>query len=133
MTADIEAKLREVLAGWPAVRFALLFGSVVRRSPESARDVDVAVSFAGPQSWLELGRLESELERSIGRAVDLVDLDQATTLLRWEVARDGRVLCSRDELALLEFRARAPLEYFDLKPHLERQGRGLRRALGGGR
>jgi predicted nucleotidyltransferase len=128
-TAAIEVGLRRVLARWPGVRFACLFGSSVTRGPELARDVDVAVCFRTSPSLLELGGLEGELEREIGRTVDVVDLDQATTLLRWEVARTGLALCSSDPVALLEFRARAPIEYFDLLPYRERAARGLRRAL----
>jgi predicted nucleotidyltransferase len=129
-TADIEAGLRRVLALRPEVRFACLFGSAVTRGPELARDIDVAASFRTSPSLLELGELEGYLERAIGRTVDLVDLDQATTLLRWEVARTGFALCSPDAVAWLEFRARAPIEYFDLQPYREREARGLRRALG---
>jgi predicted nucleotidyltransferase len=128
--ADIEAGLRRVLESRSEVRFALLFGSVVARGPDEARDVDVGAAFRAPLSLMELGRLEGDLEREIGRTVDLVDLDQATTLLRWDVARTGRLLCSSDPLALLEFKARVPIEFFDLQPHRERQASGLRRALG---
>jgi predicted nucleotidyltransferase len=129
--ADLEADLRRVLGRRPEVRFALLFGSVVTRGPDAARDVDVGAAFRATPSLMELGRLEGELERAIGRAVDLIDLDQATTLLRWEVARTGRVLCSPDPVALLEFQARVPIEFFDLEPHRERQASGLKRALRG--
>ncbi|HEY3358997.1 MAG TPA: nucleotidyltransferase domain-containing protein [Polyangia bacterium] len=128
--AEIEAGLRRVLAGREDVRFALLFGSVVTRGPEAARDVDVGAAFTVPPSLWELGRLETELERAIGRPVDLVDLDHSSTLLRWEVLRVGRVLCQRDAAGLVAFRARVPLEFFDLKPFLERQAQGLRRVLG---
>lgn len=91
------------------------------------------MSLTATPSLLALGHLEAELERVVRRTVDVVDVDQATTLLRWEVVRTGRVICSRDWPALVAFRARVPLEYFDLKPHLERQAAGLRQALAAGR
>ncbi|MBI5477940.1 MAG: nucleotidyltransferase domain-containing protein [Deltaproteobacteria bacterium] len=126
----IEGGLRRVLGRHPEVRFALLFGSVVTRGADAAHDVDVGVAFRASPSLMELGRLEGELERELGRTVDLVDLDEATTLLRWEVTRTGQVVCDSDPVGRLEFQARVPLEFFDLQPHLERQARGLGRALG---
>jgi predicted nucleotidyltransferase len=129
-TEELASALRQVLERRPDVRFALLFGSTLTRGPERARDVDVAVSFTEPKPLLLLGRLEGDLERAAGREIDVVDIDRATTLLRWEVARGGQVLVCRDRDELTEFRARASLEYLDIQPHRERQARGLRRALG---
>jgi hypothetical protein len=62
--------------------------------------------------------------------VDLVRLDRASTLLRWEVLKSGRILCAPDDAAWLAFAARVPLEYAELRPYLDREAAGLRRALG---
>jgi len=113
----------------PEVRFALLFGSTVLKGFDSARDVDVAVAFTRPLSLLEQGTIATQLEQVAEREVDLVDLDATSTLLRWEVARGGVVLFARDRAELVEFRARVPIEYFDLEPFLVREAAGLRRAL----
>ena len=111
------------------MRLAFLFGSAATRGPNAARDVDVAVAFAQPLSLLQQGALCAQLEQIVGREIDLVDLDSASTLLRWEVVRSGIVLAARDRRDLVDFRARVPLEYFDLQPYLEREAAGLRRAL----
>ena len=130
MTLDeLAGRLRTALQGRSEVRLAFLFGSTVTRGVDSAEDVDVAVSFAGSLSLLEQCALASRLEEVVGREVDLVDLDQASTLLRWEVARSGVLLSARDPREVTLFRARVPLEYFDLKPYLEREAEGLRRVL----
>jgi predicted nucleotidyltransferase len=129
-TEDIVARMRAALAREPNVRFALLFGSAARRGPEHARDLDVAVAFGRSTSLFELGRVEGALEAAVGREVDLVDLADASTLLRWEVAREGKVICSSDRPALVTFLARAPLEWDDLRPFYERETAGLARRLG---
>lgn len=129
--AEIEPRLREILTRWGGgLRFAYVFGSAVARGLEDARDLDIALSTVRPVPLLEQARLARELEAVAGRAVDLVDLETASTLLRWEVLTTGRVLASLDEDALFEFRARTPLEWGDLRPYLERESEGLRRALG---
>ncbi len=127
--AEIEERVRDVLAAEAAVRFALLFGSTVTRGPEAARDVDLAVAFSAPPPLLEIARLAGALEDAVGRPVDVIDLGEATTLLRWEALRTGRAVFCRDGDGLAEFRARVPLEYFDLEPHRVRQSAGLRRTV----
>ena len=126
---ELTGRLITALQGRPEVRLAFLFGSAATRGPNAARDVDVAVAFAQPLSLLQQGALCAQLEQIVGREIDLVDLDGASTLLRWEVVRTGIVLAARDRRDLVDFRARVPLEYFDLQPYLEREADGLRRAL----
>jgi hypothetical protein len=55
----------------------------------AARDVDIAVSFVDRMALLDECALAAGLEAAIGREVDLVDVDTASTLLRWEVLRTG--------------------------------------------
>src|SRR5687767_988703 len=108
-TAELLERLTTVLARHPETRFAVLFGSAVTRGFDAARDVDVAVGFTRTPTWMERSRLAGELEDAIGREVDLVDLDEASTLLRWEVVRTGLPIAVGDAEALTRFRARVPL------------------------
>jgi uncharacterized protein len=126
---ELSSRLTRALAARSEVRLAFLFGSSVSRGVDGAEDVDVAVGFTRPLGLLEQGTLATALEQVAEREVDLVDLDDASTLLRWEVVRTGIPLFARDRAELVEFRARVPLEYFDLEPFLEREAAGLRRAL----
>ena len=130
---DLERTLSDVLERHADVRFAVLFGSTMTRDVELARDVDLALCFTEPRSLIDMGRLAGELEDAIHRDVDLSDVDEATTLLRWEIVRVGRPIFARDPDALLAFQARVPLEYADLRPYLDREAEGLRRALSEGR
>jgi predicted nucleotidyltransferase len=126
---DLTSRLSRALEARPEVRFAFLFGSSVSKDLDAAKDVDVAVAFTRPPTLLQQGTLAIQLEQVTGREVDLVDLDATSTLLRWEVVRHGIPLLARDPADLVEFRARVPLEYFDLEPFIVREAAGLRRAL----
>jgi len=126
---ELENKLRTILAG-KDLRFCILFGSSAMRSPAVAKDVDLAISSLRPMSLMQRGALEVELEQAVGKPVDVVDVDEASTLLRWEILRHGVVVASNDETALRTFQARVPLEYADLRPYLDREAEGLRRVLG---
>jgi predicted nucleotidyltransferase len=130
---ELLAKARAVLEPRANIRFALLFGSAATKGPDGARDIDIALSFDSSPGLLDLAELAQEIEVAVGHEVDLVEIDEASTLLRWEVVRDGRVIVAHDKDALLELQARVPIEYADLRPYFERESEGLRRALSGGR
>lgn len=117
----LEQRLRSVLAGGPPLRLALLFGSAATGRMHALSDVDLAILPADPAASLmdELA-LQARLERACGRKVDLVRLDHASTLLRWQVARDGRVLHAEPASEAARFRARAASEYGDFYPALVR-------------
>lgn len=107
-------RLRQTLEDALDVRLAVLFGSVAsgRFRPDS--DVDVGVSLrpgANPPAALGVA-----LERAVGRPVDLVWLDDAPPLLRFEVARRGIVLVERTSHAWADFRARAMIDWWDWAP-----------------
>ena len=126
---ELERRLADALRRCGGVRFALLFGSALRRGPDAARDIDVAIAFVASPSLFDRARLAYELEDAVGKEVDIVDVDEASTLLRWEIVRSGRVVVDVDHDALIAFLARVPLEWADLQPYYELEAAGLRRAL----
>lgn len=105
---------------------AYLFGSEARGSARSDSDVDVAVLLRQPPpttlEGLQLD-LAAEIERKIGREVDLVVLNRAPPDLVHRVLRDGRLLLEADRAGRIAFEVRARNEYFDLLPILERYRR----------
>jgi predicted nucleotidyltransferase len=128
---ELIGRARVVMARWGDLRFAVLFGSAIARGPDGARDIDVAASFARPLPWLELAARALELEDALGgsRSVDLVDLADASTLLRWEVLQTGRLILAGDADAWRSFQTAVPLEWDDLRPYFDREREGLSRVL----
>lgn len=114
MSLTPEQSLRQLLEATPGVRLAVLFGSAARGDHDRNSDLDVGVSF---DSGADSGTgLEVELSRASHRRVDLVRLDEAPPLLRFEVARDGRVLLERVPHAWTDFKARAMVDWWDWAP-----------------
>jgi predicted nucleotidyltransferase len=109
-----ERSLVEALESWPGVRLAVLFGSAARLEAVPGSDLDVGILFEpGRES---AAALDVVLARATGRCVDLVRLDSAPPLLRFEIARDGRVLLERTPHAWVDFRARAMTDWWDWAP-----------------
>jgi len=109
-----ERALGDALQSWSGVRLAVLFGSAARGEAAPGSDLDVGVLFdPGRES---AAALEVALARATGRRVDVVRLDAAPPLLRFEIARDGRVLLERTPHAWVDFRARAMTDWWDWAP-----------------
>jgi uncharacterized protein len=119
-----EQELQSVFDGTP-VLVAYLFGShaVGRVGPNSDRDIAVLLERGLTQQ--ERGRWRLEM---IGRlidfyrsdAIDLVILNDAPPLLRFEVIRVRHVLYNRDDEARVAFEVRAMQEWFDWAPRYRR-------------
>ena len=96
-----------------------LFGSLARAESASGSDVDVAILFDHdpPRTLqgLQLG-LADELQRMLGRRVDLIILNHAPADLVHRVLRDGILLCEPSRSARIRFEIRLRNEYFDLEP-----------------
>jgi predicted nucleotidyltransferase len=107
--------LAGAVADEPDVDLAVLFGSAARSTARRNSDLDVAV--LGPEAPERLAALAVSLSRRAGRHVDLIALDTASPLLRFEVARTGRLLLERRAHAWSDFKARAMLDWWDWAPH----------------
>jgi hypothetical protein len=96
-----------------------LYGSVARDEARPDSDVDVAILFAAePPATLGAPQfaIESELERLLGRPVQVIALNRASADLVHRVLRDGRIVLDRDRSARIRFEVRSRNEYFDMAP-----------------
>lgn len=124
MTSTIVDQLRAYFADdADDVVAAYLFGSEGRGTAGPHSDVDVAIFLdRRPASTLSAQpyALADDLQRVLGRRVDLVVLDTAPPDLVHRVLRDGLLVLDRDRAARIRFEVAARNAYFDLKPHLDR-------------
>jgi predicted nucleotidyltransferase len=108
-------RLKRVAASRPEIRLAVVFGSTARGEAGARSDVDLGV-LLDPYSPSLRFRVEAELGRAAGRPVDVVLLDEAPPLLRFEITRDGLLLFERDEGLWTAFRTRAMVDWWDWAP-----------------
>lgn len=100
------------------VRIAYLFGSHARGEAGPRSDIDVAVLFGRRFSGKEMFRMQLELISEISGAlgtdkVDVVVLNDAPLLLKYNVIKDGVVLAS-SEKERVDFEVRTMQEYLDM-------------------
>lgn len=65
-----------------------LFGSFARGEAKRKSDVDVLVKFKNRKSLFDLAGLEIELEKKIGRKVDLLTYNSISPLLKNRIFRE---------------------------------------------
>lgn len=99
-----------------AVVMAYLFGSEARGATGRLSDVDIAVLLLKSFDLTLDYRLYlmGKIAEIIGRETDVVILNEAPPLLRYEVIKCGRVIYCRDEGERVTFEERTLDEYLDM-------------------
>ncbi len=106
-------KLARLLEPLREIRLAVLFGSAARGATRANSDIDLGVLL---EDGADLMTLSVSIERAATRRVDLLALDKAPPLLRFEIARNGVVLLEREAGAWSAFCARAMIDWWDWAP-----------------
>jgi predicted nucleotidyltransferase len=110
----------------PPLRLAVLFGSAAIGDTRPDSDVDVAILASGDD--LDDARertLANDLTRAARCEVDLVRIERASTVLRWQIATKGVALIEAAPGEFARFRARAAAEYLDFEPRAHPPWRSL--------
>jgi predicted nucleotidyltransferase len=128
--STLSSRLRAALREGPALRLAVLFGSAAAGRRRTDSDVDVAVlPLASGWDTREESALFRRLALAASAEIDLVNLEEASTLLKWQVATTGVPLIEASSGEFARFRARAAAEYIDFAPALRHHGEIFRRRL----
>jgi predicted nucleotidyltransferase len=125
---DMLERLRQQAPAWPELKLAVLFGSQARGEARSGSDADLGLLLAPYSSDLRV-RVEAELGRAAGGPVDIVLLDDAPPLLRFEIAREGVLLFQREDHLWTDFKARAMVDWWDWAPTHRKIAAGVVRRL----
>ena len=115
----IDTQLREVLAHFPQVALALLFGSVASGCPRADSDLDMAVAAEQALTADEKLAMISALAERTGRPIDLIDLRVVSEPLLGQIVRHGRRVLGSDT-SYGELLSRHVFEQADFMPYRAR-------------
>jgi len=88
--------LQHYFQQYPAIRVAVLFGSVACNEARYESDIDVAVELDHALGAVEKTRLIEDITAITGRAVDLIDLKTAGQPLLGQIIEYGQRLAGDD-------------------------------------
>jgi predicted nucleotidyltransferase len=119
------------------VIFAYLFGSVARGNAGPLSDIDIAVYLDPLQLPKKTGygfhsELLVELQALLANDTDLVLLNQASTVTKYQVIKNGMLIFCRSEESRRDFHDHTVKAYLDLKPLLKVQRFYLQKRLATG-
>lgn len=115
----IDGQVLNVLARFPAVELAILFGSVAQGQPRTGSDMDIAVAGGRALTATEKVAIIEALAVRTGRTVDLIDLESASEPLLGQIVRHGRRLLGSDR-AYGQLISRHLFEQADFMPYRSR-------------
>ena len=95
---SLDVQIKEVLAHFPKIAFAMLFGSVAVGNQRADSDLDIAVAAKQALTAHEKIALISALADSTGRPIDLIDLKLVSEPLLGQILRHGRRILGSDTL-----------------------------------
>ena len=98
----------------PRVAAVYLFGSQARDDAGPGSDIDLAVLTLGNLDPVDRWKLQEDLAAQAHQNVDLVDLRRASTVMRVQVLRDGRLLADVQPSVRASFEATALSAYAHL-------------------
>lgn len=123
MNITEKKKIAGLLTKRIVIELAFLFGSEARGTSRRESDIDVALLLSGSPSPEERLTLRTDLSDAIskitGRDVDITLLNNAGSLLKYQVACHNQNLFERRKGLAKKFRLNAIKEYFDYKPTFE--------------
>jgi len=94
----IDVQLKEVLAHFPTIVFAMLFGSGALGRQHADSDLDIAVAAHQTLTAHKKIALVSALADCTGRPIDLIDLKVTPEPLLGQILRHGRRILGSDTL-----------------------------------
>lgn len=98
----------------PGLIAIYIFGSMADNSFTPESDIDIAFLTFQKISAVEKWKIQEELASKLKQDVDLIDLKDATTILRTEVVENGKLIFSGDSYQVNHFEMITYSMYADL-------------------
>ncbi|HEY0552643.1 MAG TPA: nucleotidyltransferase domain-containing protein [Thermoanaerobaculia bacterium] len=121
---DLLERLRQHAASLSEVKLAVLFGSTARGQARKGSDVDLGLLLDPDTRSVRL-HVEADLARAAQHEVDVVYLNEAPPLLRFEITRDGILIFEREEGLWTLSKVKAMVDWWDWAPIARRINRTM--------
>lgn len=116
---DTINKCKDILMEDEDIIFAYIFGSYSRDSIRRNSDIDIAIYLKDSMDTYEYLDMKMKLSEALKREVDLIILNDATPLLRYEIYKNNILLFTRDKSVESRYKVKTLFEYNDMKRYLD--------------
>jgi predicted nucleotidyltransferase len=112
---DVIRKVEGLQSYWQEsgdIRLVYLFGSLAERN--NANDIDLAILFDGKSSYDRIALIKEDLYNLLNtQRIDLIDLNRAGPVLKFDIISKGKSLYLQDDEILNSFELRTIKEHMD--------------------
>lgn len=119
-TTAVHSAITEVLARYPSIVIAILFGSLAAGHAHRESDLDLAIESVAPITPETRIQLIDDLAVALGRPVDLIDLANTHNPLLQQILVHGQRLICHDRTRYAELIRRMVYEEADVMPYYRR-------------
>ncbi len=98
----------------PALYGIFVYGSYAKNQETKSSDIDLAFLNGEKITAVEKWKIQEELAATLDKDIDLVDLKDASVVLRKEVVENGKQICVMDQYKVEEFEMKTISMYIDL-------------------
>lgn len=110
LAVEIE-KIKDILINRVSPYLIIIFGSAAKKRLRKDSDIDIAFLSDKYFDDYEVFMVSQELADVLNRDVDLIDLNKATTVFKAQIIGSGRVIYSKDDRRVNEYKIRVMKEY----------------------
>ncbi len=110
---------KNILIEYKDIIFAYIFGSYAQNKIREDSDIDIAIYLKNKLDIDTYLEIKMELSEATKREVDVVILNDATPLLKYEIYKNNILLFTRDETIESNYKVKTLFEYDDMKKYLD--------------
>lgn len=116
---DTINKCKDILMKYEDIIFAYVFGSYANGNVREDSDIDIAIYLKDNIDTYEYLDMKMKLSEALRREVDLVILNDATPLLKYEIYKNNISLFTNDKVIESKYKVKTLFEYNDIKRYLD--------------
>lgn len=116
---DIIKKCKSILMDYEDIIFAYIFGSYVQGKMRADSDIDIAIYLGKKMDIETYLEIKMHLSDACKREVDLIVLNDAIPLLKYQIYKNNISLFIRDKTIETRYKVKTLFEYSDMKRYLD--------------
>jgi len=115
--ADLIARIQKILAAYPEILIAILFGSAGKGRLTAGSDIDIAVAAGHPLSYEQKNELHRALSRALPYEVDLIDLQSVSGVILQQALCTGVIVQKKSPAHLAALLKKMWFNQADMMPY----------------
>lgn len=122
-------KLRDIFSNYNGIKAAFLFGSYAESKQNSNSDIDLGILLDEDYDKMIKLDLLTKLTQNNFDNVDLVIINNASILVKYEVIKHNNIIYYRKDFDYTSYYSKVVRLFLDFRPYLEVQRRSLKERI----